>query len=429
MDPKLKNAYGEFKKKQKAKNGFLCIHCILNTAPVEILQQFIVQQDFPISTENLTKDRIIQEILSQYSTKEMEKRAKDKNMDLVDFLGNNLCHSEKFECELTRYDFIAQSDLVNVFADYCADQKINVFKPMVNNEYLMNLYLTKKDPTLKTEAVFILNGIDTARKYQEIFLQIERSGEIADWKVFVTTPVGAMKIGYDRLINDMERLNCWVYIVDPLQTQIFGILKGNKSKRKDLEKQSQFIESLPSEPIRAPSQVKKISKYHFSEKESYKPKKFQLFYINEEHADWLNEPIREQGKYQNIFQTLLLIANDTGLTLYSKSIAEKQVDEQLISGYLSALDSFVGEVSGQQGILKEIDYKNFKINSAIGKQVKLIVITTQTADLAFTERIEYFLRLFEETFQEPIKQFIRTGNQSAFDYEILESLAEEILLI
>lgn len=429
MNNDLKANLEALKSKQKGKFGFLGIQSLLNSATFQELQDFKQYKEIPITNSTQNKIESINSILDFYLSKKVEKEAKTKFINLIELLGSDLCESNTINCNINRFDFISKSDLMNVFADYCADQKINVFKPPKNNEYRLDLFLTKKDPTLKTESVYVLNGLNTKEIYQEIFLQVERSGEIADWKVFVTTPLGALQIGFDRLIDDMQRIDCWLYIIDPLQNKIFGVTKGSRSKRKDEEKQRAFISALPPEPIRAPSQVIAISKYHFSEKESYKSKRFQLFYIDSELPEKFNEYPRDAGKYNDAFQTILLISKSTGLTLYSKSQAKMQIDDQLIGGYLQALDSFVGEVSGEQSYLKEIDYQNFKINAAIGDKIKIIVITNESMEPAFRERIEYLLKQLEKEPKTNIDEFIKSGNQGIVDENLISTMIEEILLI
>ena len=62
------------------------------------------------------------------------------------------------------------------------------------------------------------------------------------------------------------------------------------------------------------------------------------------------------------------------------------LDELMISGFLSAMDSFIKELSGETSTLNEVDYQNFKINATMGKYVKVFTLTNESVDDAFRER-------------------------------------------
>jgi len=138
-------------------------------------------------------------------------------------------------------------------------------------------------------------------------------------------------------------------------------------------------------------------------------------------------------KYQNtLFQKILIITKESGLSLFSFNHESFKLDEIIVSGFISAMDSFVGEISGSGeggSSLKEIDYKNFKINGVLGETIKIIVITAESVDEIFRERLDFYLNKIETDFQQDIDAFIKTGNLGSIDTKVFKELAREILLI
>ena len=138
---------------------------------------------------------------------EMQKRYKDS----IDLMGNILLKDENIKKHLPEFDYISKHELIDIFSDYCADLGISVFNTEELMEYSLDLYLTKKTPLLKTEAVIIKTGHElTDSTYQEALNLIEKATSIASWLIFVTTHAGAYKIVLDKLIFIIVqfRINC-----------------------------------------------------------------------------------------------------------------------------------------------------------------------------------------------------------------------------
>ena len=88
------------------------------------------------------------------------------------FIADMLFKDEKIKKYLSRFDFIAKHELMDVFADYCADMGIDVYDTSGINEkkYKCDMYLIKKKPILRTEAVFIRTGSQlTEEEYKNTF--------------------------------------------------------------------------------------------------------------------------------------------------------------------------------------------------------------------------------------------------------------------
>ena len=64
--------------------------------------------------------------------------------------------------------------------------------------------------------------------------------------------------------------------------------------------------------------------------------------------------------------------------------------------------------------LKEINYKGFIIQAAYGEKIKMALFLTKTGDKVLKERLEYFIKDFEEKYRTEIETFIVTGDVGAF---------------
>ena len=174
------------------KFGLISPEFILKSSQVDILTEFAIQHSISVLVfgDDL-KDRLIETIITYFFTSPaILEKIKQTRFDIFTNLGEELRQSSLFKGVFQNFDFISEIELENSFADWCADINITVYKPKSDDEYGMQLYLTKKDPTLKTESVFVLTGLDSRTKYnEELFENIKKAGKVSDWKVFVTTPL------------------------------------------------------------------------------------------------------------------------------------------------------------------------------------------------------------------------------------------------
>jgi len=346
------------------------------------------------------------------------------------YIGNFIITDEKLNDYLKRFDFISKQELIDAFADYCADYGISVYSTAEIKNYSLDLYLIKKKPFLRTEAVFVRTGAElTEENYKNTFYLINEASKLAIWTVFVTTPRGVCNIGYERLKRDMENLNAWMYVIDPIHQKILGIIKGKKSKVHDTAIRDEFIKKLPHEPIRTSSRVVKISKYHFKESEAYNPKNFVMFelfpkeeLILEDHA------VTVKPKFKKTFRNLMIIDKDSGLNIISYASEEISMEKELISGFLSAMDSFVSEIGGTSS-MNEINYKGFYVHAAYGQYIKLALFLSKPAQKNLKERLAYLLNQFEEQYHDQILRFTKTGNTAVFDKDKIVELIKEILSV
>ena len=423
---------GDILKENEGKFGILCLNCLIVRTRFKELEDFIHTYRISILPDkDLTKLDYLDSINIHFYKKYKEiDELKKLHPSCLDFIADMLFKDEKIKKYLSRFDFISKHELIDVFADYCADMGISVYdtSSVDESKYNLDLYLIKKKPLLKTEAVFVRTGPQmTEEEYKNTFYLLNEASKIAAWTVFVTTPIGVYNIGLQRLIFDMEKLNVWFYVVDPIHKRVLGITKGKKSKDHNTEIRDDYITKLPHEPIRAQSRVIKISNYEFNESDSYNPKKFVMYEIlPKEEALEREQSLVRKPIYRDIFRTLLIIDKSSGLPLVNYSREDLNVDKELVSGFLNAMDSFVSEISGAEG-MDEINYKGLYIHAVHGKYVELALFLSKPAKLGLKERLAYFLKDFEDRYDEEIQGFIRTGRTSYFVPEKIHPDIKDIL--
>jgi len=425
--------YAKIKNKTEGDHGVICLSCLVNMCSFNDLKSFAEKNEIQLSEKNTLKSDYLKDYLYHYNRIFEDNEAVRKLYgNVLAYMGSMMLDSEEIRQYITKFDFIAKKELIDKFADFCADLEISVYDASEVSEYQLNLYLTKKTPLLKTEVVYVRTGFElTEENYEELLELIKQSSEIANWNVFVTTPYGIYNIGIDRLIKDMEDLNLWLYYVNPLHQEVYGITKGRKNKDYDSDKRDQYIAKLPRNPIRAPSQVVKISNYYFSESESYKTKDFRMFELeSKNHPETVKFGEEETSQYTDIFRSIIVIDNYTGMSLIKYSKETESSDDVLISGFLSAIDNFVSELSAQISSLNEISYKGFYIQGGSGDLIKVALFLTQPADEILKERLKFFIRTFEETFNSKIIEFRETGDVTIFKKnEQIVSMIKDILKV
>jgi hypothetical protein len=416
----------------QGKFGVICLNCLIVRTRFKELENFIETNRIAIPQgKDLTK----LDYLDHISIHFYDKYKKITELQQVyptclAFIADMLFKDEKIKKYLSRFDFIAKHELIDVFADYCADLGIDVYDTSNIGElkYKTDLYLAKKKPLLRTEAVFVRTGPQmTEEEYKNTFYLLNEASKIASWTILVTTPRGVYNIGLKRLISDMEKLNIWLYVIDPIHQRVLGITKGKKSKDHNIELRDEYIKKLPREPIRAQSRIAKISNYEFSESDSYNPKKFVMYEIlPKEEALEREKSLVRKPRYRNNFRTILIIDKLSGLPLINYAHEDLKVDQELVSGFLSAMDSFVSEISGAEG-MDEIKYKGFYIHAVYGEWIKLALFLSEPAKKGLKERLVYFLQDFEERYNEEINKFLETSKTTYFDQEKIIPDIKDIL--
>jgi len=227
------------------------------------------------------------------------------------------------------------------------------------------------------------------------------------WFKFNNTP---------KLLNDMEEMGVWVYIVDPLCGVIYSLLKGRNSSKKVKQKEEELINILKY-PIRGFDSRKKYCKYILDEKFQWKSKNYVIFGLNEYFYRKIDlESIINDS--QNL-QYLLFIHKDAGMSLDSIEWTAESLDQDLISGFVSAIDSFGSSFSDSKG-LQEIRYRGFVISFAEGSYVKACLFLRDKPSTRLKELLVFALKKWEALFEEEIKNF--KGKLQSFSQKHAKSI-------
>lgn len=420
----------KIRKGSEGKIEMICLNCLIARSRFKEIEEFMRKNGINIPFgKNPTKLEFL-DLISLFYYEEYINNA-DLQTSFVTpllYIATKLLSDENISKYLSRFDFISKQEVIDVFADYCADYGISVYDTSKIKDPSVDLYLIKKKPLLKTEAVFVRTGAQmTEEGYRDVFYLINNASKIASWTVFVTTPKGVYNIGLDRLISDMEKSNTWFYVIDPIHQKIFGIKKGKKTKSYDSTLRDEYIKNLPHEPIRAPSRLIKISNYYFSESESYNPKSYVMYGFHPKEEFLKGEHTKsKKPKYTDVFRRLIIIDTKAGLPIISYSDENVKMEDDLVSGFLNAMDSFVSEIGGTTS-MKEISYKGFYIHAAYGKWVKLALFLSKPAKQSLKERLKYLLTEFESHYGEEIQIFQHSGNLSVFDEKKIKATIKDIL--
>jgi hypothetical protein len=433
MEAVVETLLKELEKQSEKKIGLIPIKTYLMSMNKQYLLSLAENLHIEGINEQTGQEYLIHKLFLHYHSEFKKSPENEKKYgSLLEFIGlqifGHLTTQQNWKSRLDveqDLDFFSKSELISIFADYCADLGITTYDVRKNKDFDFDLFLTKRDPILKTEAVFIKPGWELEKIFGDAFIeQVAKASKYCDWTLLVTTPYAILKIGLQRLIDYMEYLKIWLYVVDPYQKRVLGITKGKKSKDLDESLQNKLTSQLPEQSYRSPSQLGKISKYYFSERESYKPNNFQYFSLNN------LQPIAEnrESLYANTFRTAVIIANPSGLKMFSIANNAFPVDDSLVSAFFSAMDSFVKEIAGT-GVLEEINYKNFYVYGTAGENVKVIIFMSEPAKENLKDRLSFVKDQFEEIYQQQILVFMKNGNISLFDQDDVSLLLKKVLSI
>ncbi len=419
------------REKVKDKYGIICLNCLLINCKIEEIEDFIHKHKIKISKSKVyTRLEYFKLICYHFYFKlKLEPQLQEKYHDAIHFLGDALICDPNFKKYLSLLDFYAQQDLIDAFADFCADLGINVYDlRTVRSDYSVDLYLTKKKPRLRTEIVILRTGFQlTEKEYERVLEQLKKSSEIASWNVFVTSSFGALNIGLERMVKDMETANTWLYVVCPYRKRVYGITKGKKNPNYNSKSRDEFLTKLPKNPIRAQSNLMELSDFYFKEGESYNSKDFIEYEVLEEieHNKLILQP-QKKPKYEDIFRSIIIMTKTTGIPMISLTSKKDPVNEFLTSSFLSAMDTFVSQIGGTSS-MREISYKEFYVQAAYGINIKVALFLSEPTEKSLVERLNYFTHLFEENYNEQILKFNDTGDKNLFDDNEILPLIKKIL--
>jgi len=422
------NIIFKLKEISKSHYGLISINYLLINCSMEDLLKFIKNYGISIPGESiLTRFEYINYIALHLTKMYYTSDIQNKYENPLEYIGYAILNEGMFTKYLINLDFIVKQDLIDAFADLYADLGVTIYDTSADSILpKMDLFSVSKKSTLRTESIFALTGFEMNDKtYLKILDLIEKTSSVANESIFVTTPIGVLKIGFNKLRYDMNKYNCQLYVIDPSRKIIYGITKAKKNNIQDSELRENFVRKLPRIPIRAPSQVLKLSNYFFDEQNAYNPFDFRLFdiYDDLDHNKLLLKEVKVP-KYVDVFRNLIIMEINSGTPIISYE-SENFKELTLTSGFLAAMDSFVTRIGGSE--LEEINYKGFYVQAAYGKFTKLACFLSTPADKSLKERLKHLIGLFEEKYEDNIREFRLSGNTNLFDSSEIIYLIKEII--
>ncbi|MHA1268648.1 MAG: DEAD/DEAH box helicase [Candidatus Helarchaeota archaeon] len=112
-------------------------------------------------------------------------------------------------------------------------------------------------------------------------------------------------------------------------------------------------------------------------------------------------------------QCLLILHKNSGVTLYSYNFSDKTIDPALISGYISAINSFGIELSGSSHVnMRKMEYDRFKIILQEGEYIRIGLIISDIQEDWLMKKIEHFVITIEDHFKHQLSEW--NGNINVF---------------
>ncbi|MHA1264535.1 MAG: hypothetical protein ACTSRS_04790 [Candidatus Helarchaeota archaeon] len=137
----------------------------------------------------------------------------------------------------------------------------------------------------------------------------------------------------------------------------------------------------------------------------------------------------EENYSKSILRYLMVLNKDSGIVMYSQAFGGFEFDEDLVSGFLTAISSFGVEVSKKETIMKAIQYQDFEIIVEGGKYSRVaLVLKGHMTDLLHS-KLSKFIKKFEEVYRDELESW--TGDVSALEdtdylvYQIFGMISRE----
>ena len=341
----------------------------------------------------------------------------------LNYLGYFLYSDPSLRTHFEKYDFISKYELMEVFANFCADNEFTVFDLTKDSHFLGDLYLIQKTPR-KVGIACVLRGYEIQARFEETIEKLKNSMEYSDWLFFITTPYGVLNLGLNKLRRSLNEIGAWCYIVDPVRSLIYGLLKGSDSSNKLKEKEEEVIKQLRS-PLRSPASQQNLSKFYFDKKFQYKSQNFVLFGKNEYPIRRLQFEFIEKDILN--LQYLLLFYKKSGMRLDFFEWTDEPMDPILLSGLISALNGFGASLRESYG-LQQIDYKGFSVTFAEGAYIKACLFLKESPSLRLKELLKFSVKKWEDIFENELKNFNGDLTIFANNHSDSEKLFDQIFL-
>jgi predicted transcriptional regulator len=137
--------------------------------------------------------------------------------------------------------------------------------------------------------------------------------------------------------------------------------------------------------------------------------------IEEKYKDLMTILADLEKRYsKRTMKFLLVIDNTSGLTMFQQSFSEAMMDSDLVSGFLTAIQSFGTEFSADGSTeMKKLAYKDFEIEINIGDHIRAALFLSGPTSKYLVGALVKFITRFEKTYGENLKAW--SGDVTLFE--------------
>ncbi len=125
-----------------------------------------------------------------------------------------------------------------------------------------------------------------------------------------------------------------------------------------------------------------------------------------------------------VIRYLMVIEKRAGLTIFSKKFGTFEMDTDLVSGFLTAIQSFGMEVTKKETSMRKLSYQDFEIEIEEGDYIRAALVLQGKITKYLVRNLFDYLKKFENTFVDNLQNF--DGNITTFSSA--DEFTEELLL-
>lgn len=127
--------------------------------------------------------------------------------------------------------------------------------------------------------------------------------------------------------------------------------------------------------------------------------------IDFSQKDTIPKEIDDFKQYLQQLRYLLVIHRQVGATLFHRQFGTWDINPDLISGFLSAIQSFSSEIKSKAVPIKKMAYKEFEIVLNQGEQVLVALIVDDNSSDWHEQKVAVFTSEFEEQFRQNLQSW------------------------
>ncbi|NHI92001.1 MAG: hypothetical protein EAX96_05820, partial [Candidatus Lokiarchaeota archaeon] len=132
----------------------------------------------------------------------------------------------------------------------------------------------------------------------------------------------------------------------------------------------------------------------------------QILQIKSKIVELAERYLWEEKRYSmSIVKYMMIINKESGVTMYQRSFFETKLDPDLISGFLTAIQSFGLELSTEESSMKKLVYRDFQIELEDGDYVRAALIMEGEVTQFLMRSLLKFVNRFERTFAEHLENW------------------------